>query len=301
MSGIQCIKCGSVHVGCHAPGCGAIADELRGQVEALRDGAEVARAAELTALRVSMSYTKLQQLKDQVAELERERGEVNDALAKELDRTAKAEAELKGLAKDYADMDRRAVEHRERAEKAERERDEARAELLPLRAEREFVKSQPESKTSLLAELDAAHAEAAMLREVLQALLPSSDKASPNVVERHLTMGRYFLHVAGAYVAMEGTQCFDGEHGDMDVERVRRWSGADFARIEEKFAAPIRTALAASPGDWLAARDRALAERVREACARVVDQWFASVPAPNSSPLDLVRTIDLDALVGGKS
>lgn len=132
------------------------------EVATLRAELEVLKAS-LKELRVSGA--ELQRLKDQVLELERERGEVNEALAKELDRTARVERErdearaklskhvstdavaamesesvqraLKEAEYHRNERDRargneqaallQATEAQLRAEKAERERDEARA------------------------------------------------------------------------------------------------------------------------------------------------------------------------------
>ena len=98
----------------------------------------------------------------------------------------------------------------------------------------------------LRARLDAALAQVAVLREALEGLLPSNAATKPNVVERDLCMGRMWLRVAGAYVTIEGSQCFDGKYGTV-FGGVRRWTGDDFKTIEERFAAPIRAALAATP------------------------------------------------------
>ena len=115
------------------------------------------------------------------------------------------------------------------------------------------------AKTKLA--LDEARAEVERLREALEGLLPSPVGTKSNVVERHLCMGRMWLRVAGAYVAIEGSQCFDGDYGE-NVHEVRRWTGEDFRRIEERFAAPIRAALASTPGPT--EREMRVAEAVRK-------------------------------------
>lgn len=48
---------------------------------------------------------------------------------------------------------------------------------------------------------------------------------------------------------------------------------------------------------WLAERERRVAERVREACVRASDRWFASRPPPNSSPTEVLCALDLDAFL----
>lgn len=90
--------------------------------------------------------------------------------------------------------------------------------------------------------------------------------------------------------------------------QVASWS-VESIEYSDAVRVAARAALAASPGDWLAARDRALAERVREA---VLDKPL-DLPKDNAawctSCLENVQTavevranaLDLDALVGGKS
>lgn len=105
----------------------------------------------------------------------------------------------------------------------------------------------------LQTERDAARAEAEMLREAL-------------------------MVADGAMNSMGDTL------NDMDVAGEM----GDFEKVAAAFEV-VRTALAATPGDWLAARDRALAERVRE----VVLAQIAKGRTPNA--------INLDVLVGGES
>lgn len=67
-----------------------------------------------------------------------------------------------------------------------------------------------------------------------------------------------------------------------------------------------RTALAASPGDWLAAHDRAFAERVREACARTLftcsshtleEAIEAKLPCAHQRQMTCIRAVDVDAII----
>ena len=199
--------------------------DTENQVEALRDGAEVALDATLEL------GAENQRLRERVAEWERI---IRDPEAVRVNLLRGTIVSPPGLAW-LGDSDGPVAELRARAEKAERER-------------------------------DAARAEAAMLREALGGLLREE------------------------WMTYEGNLEATGHTSVDDLNAAR-------------------TALAASPGDWLAAHDRAFAERVREAVLGKPMDLPKDNAAWCTSCLENVQTavevranaLDLDALVGGKS
>lgn len=202
------------------------------------------------------------------------------------------------------DGDGPVAELRQRAEKAERERDEARA------------------KQAAMAEQLTAETEA--LREARSALdMVRTDRngvwlwqgdghdditslVCPVVMSagtlRELLKER---DAARAEAAMLREALADMEDA---CAQVASWS-VESIEYSDAVRVAARTALAATPGDWLAARDRALAERVREAVlGKPMDlpkdnaAWCTSCLENIQTAVEVrANAIDLDALVGGES
>lgn len=152
----------------------------------------------------------------------------------------------------------------------------------------------------LRAQLDAASADRARLRGVLQSLLPTERKINEVGVDWNLATGRYYLSVAGWAVAMEGDVSRDEKTG-------RTWDGATIKAVVEHFNAPIRAALASTDAaQWLRARERRVAERVQQACVAAAvstgpckeHRHQCELDQTVDTIVDVLKTVDLDALLG---